>query len=307
MDKSGCVKSFSRRVKEEIYRTEVVDRCCIKARFSGLILFGANIISKNEIKFVTDNQDVMGSFVELSRLLGIEADVKQLSDKNFKYTASISDNVKIAQLLYDLDLLNSLTGDVNYHVSSSIVKRPCCKREFLRGAFLGAGTVSDPMKNYNFEIVTSKFLLCDELINLFMEMDFKFHRIERKNKYVAYVKNSEIIADILSFLGAYKSQMELINIKIEKEIRNDVNRSANGETSNLSRTINASVEQICAIQKIQKMTGLDSLPDDLREIAILRLENPDLSLTELGGLLNPPLTKSGVNHRMKKILAFAGN
>ena len=141
MDKFGCVKSFSRRVKEEIYRTEVVDQCCIMARFSGLILFGANIISKNEIKFVTDNQDVMGSFVELSRLLGIEADVKQVSDKNFKYTASISDNVKIAQLLYDLDLLNSLTGDVNYHVSRSIVKRPCCKREFLRGAFLGAGTV----------------------------------------------------------------------------------------------------------------------------------------------------------------------
>ena len=94
MDKSGCVKSFSRRVKEEIYRTEVVDRCCIKARFSGLILFGANIISKNEIKFVTDNQDVMGSFVELSRLLGIEADVKQVSDKNFKYTAYSSTSNK---------------------------------------------------------------------------------------------------------------------------------------------------------------------------------------------------------------------
>lgn len=94
---------------------------------------------QNEIKFVTDNQDVMGSFVELSRLLGIEADVKQVSDKNFKYTASISDNVKIAQLLYDLDLLNSLTGDVNYHVSRSIVKRPCCKREFFKRCIFGSG------------------------------------------------------------------------------------------------------------------------------------------------------------------------
>lgn len=295
-------KSFSRDVKEELYKIELTDRCCIGARFAGLILFGANKISKNEIRLVTDNPDVLGSFVELSRLLGVEATVKQKNETGAKYTAVISDSVMVAQILYDLNILDD-SGKIVYCMDK--IKKPCCKREVLRGAFLGAGAVSDPEKNYNLEYVTSDGLLCESIVKLFAELGFEFHYIMRKNKYVAYVKNSEVIADVLSFLGAYRAQMALINIKIEKEVRNDVNRSANIETSNLSRTINASVEQIQAIYKIRDTVGLDSLPDDLREIALLRLGHKDLSLTELGQLLNPPLTKSGVNHRMKKILKYA--
>ncbi|HIV85387.1 MAG TPA: DNA-binding protein WhiA [Candidatus Monoglobus merdigallinarum] len=295
-------KSFSRFVKEEIYKTEISDKCCVNARFIGLLLFGASKVTKSEIRLVTDNPDVLGSFVELSRLLGNEAEVRQNSERHIKYKAVISDSVKVAQLLYDLKLLDE-HGNIRF--SDKKLKRLCCKREFLRGAFLGAGFVSDPEKNYSLEIVTPYRELAEAVVKTFREVGFELRLSLRKNRFVAYVKNSETIADILTFLGAWKAQMALLNIKIEKEIRNDVNRSANGETSNLSKTINASVEQIQAIQKIIKTDGLDSLPEDLREIALLRMENKDLSLSELGKLLNPPLTKSGVNHRMQKIIKQA--
>lgn len=298
------VKSFSRMVKEEIFRIDEENMCCIKAEFSGILLFGAQKIKKDGISLITENPSVLGAFVSLARSLGLEFEVHQNTEKSIKYTAKISDTVLVAQILYDLNLLDEGTGEVCCRLSAQTLQKLCCRRAFLRGAFLGAGVLSDPNKNYNLEIVTHCEQLCDELLGLLKSLDFEFKKVFRRNKYVLYLKNSEQIADLLSFLGAYKSQMELINIKIEKEIRNDVNRAANSETSNLIKTINASVEQIQAIQKIDKMIGLESLPDDLREIALLRLENKDLSLSELGGLLNPPLTKSGVNHRMKKIMAY---
>lgn len=304
MENSLETKSFSRMVKNEIFKSEIIDKCCIRAEFLGLVLFGAQTVEKNLIRFVTENPDVMGRFVKLARFMGIEAVIRQTNDKSLRYFIELTDTVKIAQILYDMSMLDS-SGEIRFRITPDIVKKTCCKRAFLRGAMLGAGIVSDPNKNYNLEIVTSNLGLCDELIELLSYINFDFHKIVRKNKYVAYIKNSEQISDILSLLGAYKSQMELLNIKIEKEIRNDVNRSANSETSNLIKTINASVDQIQAIQKIEKRMGLDNLPDDLREIALLRLDNKDLSLSELGNLLNPPLTKSGVNHRMKKILKYA--
>ena len=295
-------KSFSRKVKREIYRVEVPDMCCTKARFKGLMLLGAAVISKTEIRLQSDNPDVIGSFAELSRKLGIESYISRNGDKNGKYSAAISDSVKVAQLLYDLKMLNS-DGGIIHRVGE--LEKLCCKREFLRGAFLGAGAVSDPNKNYALEISAPTEALCGDILSLFKDFNFTLQQTSRKKKHVAYVKNSEVIEDILALLGACSSQMELINIKIEKEIRNDANRNANGETSNLSRTINASVEQIRAIHKIRDTIGLDSLPEDLREIARLRLEYKDSSLTELGKRLNPPLTKSGVNHRLKKIINIA--
>lgn len=301
---NGIAKSFSRAVKDEIFRVDEYDMCCVKAEFLGLLLFGAQVVKKDMIKISTDNCSVLGAFVSLARSLGIEAEVHQSSERNVKYTAIFCDTVKVAQILYDLRLFNKV-GDITYCLSEHIVKKICCKRAFLRGAFLGAGTISDPNKNYNLEFVTPSEKVCDDMNVLLASLGFGFKKIIRRNKCVMYVKNSDQIADLLSFLGAYKSQMELLNIKIEKEIRNNFNRTANGETSNINKTIIASVEQIQAIQKVDKMIGLDNLPDDLREIAFLRLKNKDLSLSELGELLNPPLTKSGVNHRMKKIMSYA--
>lgn len=302
--RNGGAKSFSRAVKDEIFRAGEYDMCCVKAEFLGLLIFGAQVVQKDKIKISTDNSSVLGAFVSIARSLGMEAVVHQSSERNVKYTAVFNDTVKVAQILYDLSLFNE-TGDISYRLSEHILKKICCKRAFLRGAFLGAGTISDPNKNYNLEFVTPGGKLCDDMNVLLASLGFEFKKIIRRNKCVMYVKNSDQIADLLSFLGAYKSQMELLNIKIEKEIRNNFNRTANGETSNINKTIIASVEQIQAIQKVDKLIGLDNLPDDLREIAFLRLKYKDLSLSELGELLNPPLTKSGVNHRMRKIMNYA--
>ncbi len=143
---------------------------------------------------------------------------------------------------------------------------------------MGGGTVIDPNKNYNLEFVTPYYRLSRELLELLLKCGFGFKTVQRKSKYVLYTKNSELILDFLTYIGAYKAQMELINIKIEKEIRNDCNRSVNSETANLEKTIAAAFKQIQAIELIEKKIGLDELSDDLRELARLRLDNTSASL-----------------------------
>lgn len=294
--------SFSKKIKGEIYRTKPQKMCCVSSRLKGLILFGATEISDTAIRLKSSNPDVVESFVEMAKRFDIDVNVHQRNGRTEKYTAEICDRHQIARLLHKIGMLDEKRSIV---YRSGEIKKTCCKREFLKGAFLGAGAVSDPYKNYALEISGPNMELCSDVVELFSDLGFSLQLASRKKKYVAYAKNSETIQDILALFEAYSSQMEFINIKIEKEIRNDANRNANGETSNLSKTINASVDQIRAIYKIRDTVGLDSLPDDLKEIAVLRLEYKDLSLSELGKHLNPPLTKSGVNHRLKKIMNFA--
>lgn len=298
------MKSFSRMAKEELYKVENAESCCDMAEFAGLLLFGATI-TQQSIRFVTENQDVLGCYVNISRRLGLEPVVKQLSDDSVRYVAETVDTIKIIQLLSDLNLIHPATGLIHYRIDQGVIKKECCRRAFVKGAFLGGGTVIDPRKNYNLEIVTSHFRLSQDLHALLQQVGFPFKSVVRKSKYVLYIKNSEQISDVLTYMGAFKAQMELLNVKIEKEIRNDFNRTANGETANLEKTINASVEQIKAIEKVEKYIGLDNLPDDLREIAVLRLAHKDLSMGELGSMLHPPLSKSGVNHRLRKIMRMA--
>ncbi len=186
-------------------------------------------------------------------------------------------------------------------IPKELMERDCCQRALVRGAFLSGGTVIDPRKNYNLELVTPYAELSGDLLRLLKEIGFPFKQVVRKGKYVLYLKNSESISDFLSYMGAFQAQMELLNIKIEKEIRNDFNRAANSETANIEKTINAAVMQIQAIDRLP----LEELPDELREVAMLRLKYKDKSLSELGKLMHPPLSKSGVNHRMKKLLQMA--
>ncbi len=188
------------------------------------------------------------------------------------------------------------------HIDPIVIRKECCRRSLVRGAFLSCGTVIDPKKNYNLELVIPTDTLCRELKELLNKEGFAFKTVMRKGKSILYLKNSEAISDFLMYMGAYQSQMELINIKIEKELRNDFNRAANSETANLEKTINAAVSQIQVIDTIQKTVGLDNLPKELKEIALLRLAHKDLSLSELGARMNPPLSKSGVNHRLKKLM-----
>ena len=201
-----------------------------------------------------------------------------------------------------MNLFSALPDEETPRINQALMKKECCRRALVRGAFLSCGTVIDPHKNYNLELVTPYRELSEDLLMLLHKAGFPFKSVMRKGKYVLYLKNSEAISDFLVYIRAFQAQMELLNVKIEKEIRNEITRTANSETANLEKTINAAVEQLQAIETIQKTVGLDNLPEDLREVALLRLEHKDMSLSELGKRMNPPLTKSGVNHRLKKLI-----
>lgn len=298
------MQSFSEKVKEELYKYAVNNICCVSAEFAGVLMFGCSV-SEKEIRLCGENKDVLERFLLLCRRLNINAKVLYSAKASQRYNAVITDFGKIAEILREYDLIGETGRVVKYKISPHITENECCKSAFMRGVFLGGGTVINPVKNYNLEIITPYMNLNRDLNGILSSEGFAFKSVVRKSKYVLYTKNSETICDFLTYIGAYKSQMELINIKIEKEIRNDFNRTVNSENANLDKTIGASVKQVQAIQLIDEKEGLENLPEDLYEIAKLRLSHRSQSLSELGKMLNPPLGKSGVNHRIKRILDIA--
>ena len=170
---------------------------------------------------------------------------------------------------------------------------------------MAGGSMTDPDRSYHLEITFPSLLLALECISLLKEFDIESRHIERKGHYLVYLKEGQEIVDFLNVIGAHNALLKLENIRILKDMRNQVNRIVNCETANLEKTVNASLRHVDSIKYIAETRGLDSLPENLREIAVLRLENPDASLSELGQMLNPALSKSGVNHRLKKIDSIA--
>lgn len=193
----------------------------------------------------------------------------------------------------------------NYKIPKELIKDRSCKRAYIRGAFLGGGSISNPEKAYHLEFVTSDEVHSKELSNLINSFGLNSKIVLRKEYYVVYIKESEQIVDLLNIIGAHQSLLKLENIRVLKDIRNNINRLVNCETANLSKTINASMKQVQNIIKINNTMGLEKLSPNLRELALLRLENRDASLKELGTMLNPPVSKSGVNHRFRRIEKIA--
>lgn len=192
-------------------------------------------------------------------------------------------------------------------VNGLLIQQTCCKRAFLRGAFLAGGSMSDPQKSYHFEIVCRTMPQAVQLQEAVNSFDMEAKIVERKKHLVVYLKEGSQIVDILNVMEAHVSLMNLENVRILKEMRNSVNRKVNCETANITKTVGAAVKQIEDINFIKNQAGLDSLPDNLKEIALLRLEYPDAPLKELGTYLNPPVGKSGVNHRLRRIGEIADN
>ena len=186
-----------------------------------------------------------------------------------------------------------------------ILKQNCCKRAFLRGAFLCVGSMSDPNKAYHLEFVCETEEQAEMLQELIAHFDLETKIICRKNHYVVYMKEGSAIVDLLNVIGARISLMNLENLRVEKEVRNFVNRKVNCEAANISKTVHAANKQIEDIIYIQKHYGMQNLPEQLREMAEVRLEHPESSLQELGRYLNPPVGKSGVNHRLRKLSELA--
>ena len=195
--------------------------------------------------------------------------------------------------------------EINSTVNGLLLQQVCCRRAFLRGAFLAGGSISDPNKSYHFEMVCKTLEQAEQLRDIINSFAMEAKIVERKKHQVVYLKEGAQIVDMLNIMEAHVALMNLENVRILKEMRNSVNRKVNCETANISKTVNAAVKQLEDIVFIRDKAGLDSLPDNLREIALLRLENPDAPLKELGTFLDPPVGKSGVNHRLRRISEIA--
>lgn len=199
--------------------------------------------------------------------------------------------------------LSDVSGDLI--ANNIVIEKTCCKRAFIRGAFLTVGSVSSPEKNYHFEIVLPDEIRAAQMIGCMKVFDTDPKVVVRRNSYVVYIKDGDEIASLISVMGAGSSLMTFENVRIVKDIRNNVNREVNCETANISKVASASVKQIRDIEYIDSEMGRDYLPDSLRELADIRIANPLLSLKELGDMLEPPIGKSGVNHRLRRISVLA--
>jgi DNA-binding protein WhiA len=219
----------------------------------------------------------------------------------------IDEEMGVRSLLQETGILAEVDGvmSLNYRIQENMIKNEAEKRAYVRGAFLGGGSISNPERTYHLEFVTHSEEYALDLCKLINSFGLNSKVIQRKNSFIIYIKEGEQIVDLLNILGAHTSLLELENIRIMKEMRNNVNRLVNCETANLSKTVNAAVRQVESIKLIQNQIGLKRLPKNLREIAELRLNYPDESLKELGEMLDPPVGKSGVNHRLRKIEKIA--
>lgn len=302
--------SFSLEVKGELSRLEELDTCCKKHELAGLLRAGLSVRTQQgnrRIFFVTENAPLSRHvFSRVKELYHNIPEVMMLKTHRFRthtiyrleFTPLLSG--ENSELLKKTGIIVSAEGDKLDYEPLAIRSR-CCKRAYLRGGFLATGSISDPDRSYHLEISLPTKLLADEYIRYLRDFGLEPRYILRKGHYLVYLKEGQEIVDFLNVIGAHNALMQLENIRIVKDMRNQVNRIVNCETANLEKTINASYRQVENIRYIKEHMGLESLPKGLYEIARLRLENPDVSLLELGKMLSPPLSKSGVNHRLRKI------
>ena len=223
--------------------------------------------------------------------------------KNNIYMVLIDEEMGVRDLLQETGIFKEIDGvlTIDYKIDPEMVKTEEYKKAYIRGAFIGGGSVTNPEKTYHLEFVTHSEEYAIDLCKLINSFGLNSKVIQRKNSFIIYIKEGEQIVDLLNIVGAHTSLLELENIRIMKEMRNNVNRLVNCETANLSKTVNAAVRQVESIKLIQSSIGLQRLPKNLQEVAELRLSYPDESLKELGEMLDPPVGKSGINHRLRKI------
>ena len=301
--------SFSSDVKKELCKIEAPKDCCIHAELYGLLLFSKNF-SLRDISLSTENQAVAEKYTQLiSQYLGVivEKAVRYThrKDKKGGFLVSLPDETDRKQVLRRF---HHRPGEYDFHLQRKNVPGKCCAHAFLRGVFLACGAVTDPSKEYHLEFSTPHQALAADLCRFLQEKRELFihpKRIERKGVFVVYIKGSEHIADLLTYLGAKSAAMDLMQVKMVKEVRNYVNRTTNFETANLTKTATAAASQLKAIERIGKTMGLQALPDELYEVALLRLQNPEMSLREMGERLSEPISRSGVNHRLQKLIEIS--
>lgn len=291
--------SFSSDVKSEISKTENHSSCCFHAQVYGLVLFAH--FSKYNFSITTENNDVFSLYLSYIRdYCGVEPVISDNGTKKMTaYLKSDKDKEKV------FDKFGHSLNETTLRINRANISDECCAGAFLRGAFLACGTVTQPERGYHLEFVVPYKRLCTDMMKFMDELNLNPKYIVRKGNHVIYFKDSESIEDILAIIGAQDASLYVMGIKIEKDVKNKVNRKLNFEMSNISKTVDAANIQIEAIEYIVNKAGILSLPENLQKLAELRLENQEASLSELGKLLDEPISRSGINHRLNRIVSIA--
>ena len=308
--------TFSSKIKDELSRTEIIDKDSAQAEIAALVRTTGYIslkgFSKMEIEFSTENAAVARRIFKLLKVaydISTQVSVEKTNrlKKHNNYIIKIEDKL-VKKFLLDTGIANKENFSImefDYGVPKNLTRNDLCKRAYIKGSFMGGDSISDPEKSYHAEFVSNREEQSVGIRSLLEGYGIIGKTIFRKNYFVTYVKESEQISDLLALVGAHKAVLDFENVRAVKETRNQINRVINCETANLDKIVDTSMRQINSIKILKKHKAINKLPDHLKELAYLRLKHSNASLKELGQMLNPPLGKSGVNHRLRKIEEIA--
>jgi len=289
--------SFAGDVKTELCRSSLNRKCCARAEAYGVLLY-CNTFHAQLARIITEHEGFAARLPLLfQKAFRVEFD--QISDGPGKRSLSVTGPEKLSAIhrAFGLDP-NALALHVNY----AVLEEPCCRFAFLRGAFLAGGSVTDPAKDYHLELSTSHKSVSRELLALMREEGLEPKSSSRKGSQMIYFKQSNYIEDFLTAIGAPVSAMRVMTAKLEKDLNGSINRQVNCDAANLDKTVEASQTQIEAIRRLQASGQLDHLPEKLQQAAQLRLQYPEYTLAQLAQQHDPPVSKSTLNHRLRRLL-----
>ena len=303
--------SFTAEVKDELSRVEPKRSCCSKAELAALVriegtlhISGPNLY---RLEIATETAPVARTAIKLlHQVYGLKTELtvrRSVLHKTNNYLITVPTQPNLSPALAELGILGE--DGFALGVDPALVKRDCCAIAYLRGAFLGGGFVADPHGDFHFELTAESGQLAEDLVDLMARFGIEARLAQRRGTFAVYLKGAEPIVTFLALVGAHRALLRTEDVRIVKSMRNDVNRLVNAEIANQAKTAEAALGQIEAIRVLADIRGLESLPPALRELAELRMENPDVSLRELGELADPPLSKSAVYHRVRRIEELA--
>lgn len=294
--------SFCSKAKAELCKIPISKTCCAVAESYGVLLF-CNTFSPTSIRIVTESRDFAQRLPKLfQKAFSLKFDQTPETEQG-KQIFSMDDPRKIHRI-YDIFGLEAATT-VALQVNLGILEEDCCRVSFLRGAFMAGGSVTDPEKRYHLELATSHLRVSREVKHLMEEVGFAPKCVTRAGSHVLYFKQSDQIEDFLTTLGAPVCAMGIMEAKVEKDLRNGVNRRVNCETANLGKAVDAAQEQLAAIRRLKERGLYEELPQKLKETAQLRQDHPEATLLELSQMQDPPVSKSAINHRMRKLMELS--
>ena len=295
--------SFSFDTKNELCRLPVQRLCCARAEAYGILLY-CNTFNPTEIRIITENPNFAARLLKLfHRAFGLRFDRQPEPGAPGKMVFQITDPKKLSHII---DLFGySREQSLVLHINFALLEEDCCRASFLRGVFFAGGSITDPLKRYHLELTTSHAQASRELEVLLRECGYPPKSLSRSGSFITYFKQSDQIEDFLTLIGAPVAAMNIMSAKLEKDLRNSVNRRINCDSANVDKAIEAAQEQLEAIRRLRAADRLDQLPEKLRQTAALREANPEMTLSELAAEFDPPVTKSCLNHRLRKLVELA--